>query len=59
MYIQWLIVSYFLLDDLVSGVFTMNVVAAAPVVYCKKVLETSNTVNEPSYLLIWINQSIL
>ena len=35
----------FFFDDSVSGVFTMNVVAAAPVVYCKKVLETSNTVN--------------
>lgn len=46
-------------DAVAAGVFTMNVVAAAPVVYCKKVLETSNTVNKSSYLLIWINQSIL
>ncbi|KAH0882740.1 hypothetical protein HID58_058836 [Brassica napus] len=30
-------------DAVAAGVFTMNVVAAAPVVYCKKVLETSNT----------------
>lgn len=31
----------------------MNVVAAAPVVYCKKVLETSKTVI--LYLIIWIS----
>ncbi|KAF2568790.1 hypothetical protein F2Q68_00028078 [Brassica cretica] len=30
-------------DAVAAGVFTMNVVAAAPVVYCKKVLETSKT----------------
>lgn len=43
-----------------SGVFTMNVVAAAPVVYCKKVLETSKTV--VLYFIVWISdldQSIL
>ena len=32
-------------DAVAAGVFTMNLVAAAPVVYCKKVLETSKTVN--------------
>lgn len=37
----------------ISGVFTMNVVAAAPVVYCKKVLETSKTVI--LYLITWIS----
>ncbi|CAH2058903.1 unnamed protein product [Thlaspi arvense] len=30
-------------DAVAAGVFTVNVVAAAPVVYCKKVLETSKT----------------
>jgi N-acetylglutamate synthase/N-acetylornithine aminotransferase len=31
--------------ELLSGTFTTNVVAAAPVLYCKHVLSTSKTVS--------------
>lgn len=50
---------YYFYVGLLTGAFTTNVVAAAPVLYCKTVLNTSKTVRRKSFFYLLDSDVVL